>query len=72
MLEWVHRPFGLDTVSGQTVRSRRTVLMVVHSPVPMPCGPGGCRELRRLRGRALRYPGPARPVVDAIQAGVGE
>ena len=50
MREWVHGPFGLDAVKRQTVRSQRTVLVVVHSPVPAPCGPVGCRELRRCRG----------------------
>jgi hypothetical protein len=49
MREWVTGPFGLDAVKGQTVRCQRTALVVVHSPVPTPCGPAGCRELRRRR-----------------------
>lgn len=31
--EWVHGPFGLDADRGATVRTRRTVLAVVHSVV---------------------------------------
>jgi hypothetical protein len=49
MRERVPGPFGLDAVKGQAVRCQRTVLVVVHSPVPTPCGPVGCRELRRCR-----------------------
>jgi len=41
MREWVHGPFGLDAVKGQTARYQRTVL-VVHSPAPTPCGPACC------------------------------
>jgi len=49
MREWVHGPFGQDAVNGRTVRCQRTVLVVVHSPVPKPCALAGCRELRRRR-----------------------
>jgi hypothetical protein len=50
MRKWVHGPFALNAVSGQTVQSQRTVLVVVHSPAPTPRRPAGCRELRRCRG----------------------
>jgi len=48
MRESVHGPLGLDVVKQQTDRYQRTLQVAVHSPVPPPCGPAGCRELRRL------------------------
>lgn len=50
MQEWVRGPSGLDKVTGQTVRSQRTVLLAAHSPVPVLCGPAGWQELRQSRG----------------------
>ena len=48
MREWVHRPFGLDVVQGQTVQCQGTVL-VAPAPAPALCGPAGGRELRGRR-----------------------
>jgi hypothetical protein len=47
MRKWVHGPFGPDAMSGQTVRSQRTVLVVVHSLAPMPCALLGFSQFRQ-------------------------
>jgi hypothetical protein len=49
MRERVPGPFGLDAVKGQAVRCQRTVLVVVHSPVPTPWGLSAAGKPRRCR-----------------------